>query len=214
MQDMRAELERVRREAAELKATEAAVQATMCREEEEQRRREKARGEHELMQQRGQEREEMKSYCATLQQQRRKVELGQRQAFLEHKRELKAAANIQEQEEIHEAYLEHKEAAEYNAELVKQKCAEEQWLPIEANIERYTTLAAARDEEKRHEVQEQQEERARRERAEMELLLLQAQQEREAALQSLDHVRFHEQKFTVADQSSMPEPTGISSHEY
>merc|ERR1719422_2662429 len=193
IQDMKAELEKIRRDTKALRNKEAQVKAKMKREEENHCRLEKERDEKERLEWRRNECAEMDLYCAEKKQQRQVEELKQRQDYQEHKRYLKEVQREKELEEAHEEYVQTKESAEYNAEMSRAKLAEEQRLPVEQNLEKYITTAAAKQLEREREESDQRDERDRREVSEMEHLMMLAQQERIAALESLEYVRFHEQ---------------------
>jgi len=210
MKDMKAELEKIRKETVEMKAAEAGVKAKMKREEEAHQKAEKEKKQLEELQRRKREEEEMKAYCAEKKKQQHQEDLDRKEDFISHVKQMKVAEHQQELACIHDCYLESKEASQYNAEWVREKRSEEQWLPIEENIEKYSTLAAARKEERQRVELEEQEEQALREKAEMEHLVMLAQQERDRALESLDFVRYHEQ---APVQSSQIGALDASSHE-
>lgn len=192
IEEMKAELERMRRETREMKATETQVKAQMKREEEKHKALEKEQDQQELMDWRKQQRDEMFAYEADRKGQHNTDDLEDHREFLAYKKSLKEAEKIQQLEDISCSYHENKDNALYNADLKKMETAERLRVPIEENLEKYRTLAEAKTQEKQEADWETQEARLRTEQSELEHCMLLAKQERENAMHGLEFIRAHQ----------------------
>lgn len=189
---MKAELERIRRETREMKTTETQVKAAMRREEEKQKKSEKERDQKDILDWRKQQRDERQAYDAERKMQQKTDELDDNREYQAYKRSLKEADKDQELQDIRAAYHEAKDDAAYNAEVLKQELAERQRLPVQENLEKYRTLADAKNQERQREELDQHETRLTTEQFELEHRMMLARQERDAALQSLEFIRNHQ----------------------
>jgi len=186
---MQAELERLRREAREMKSAEAQVKFNMRREEQKQKKLEKDREAQELLEWRNQSRGEALAYSDYTKRQQRAMELEDRQNFHEYKRVVREVRQAELAQEINEEYLSSKESSEYRVEMQRIEQSEERRELLEARKESLLTLSEAKADEKAREDHEEQERRDAADQAEMEHQLMLAQRERDEALQNLECVR-------------------------
>lgn len=198
---MQQELERLRREAREMKSAEAQVKFNMRREEQKQKKLEKDRDAQELLEWRSQQRDEAIAYSDYTKRQQRAMELEDRQNFHEYKRVVREVRQAELAQEIHEEYVSAKESSEYRVEMQRIEQEEERRELLEARKETIRTLSAAKADEKAREDREEQEARDANDQAEMEHQMMLAQRERDQALVNLESVRAHLRE-PLPDESS------------
>jgi len=113
--------------------------------------------------------------------------------FQHEKRMQKTLQKEKEERRKSEEYLDNKEHSEWSVAMAKMAHAERPKPIIEANLEKYQTMAAFRHEEHAREKQEAMDARASEEQAELEHTMLQLQRERELAMSCLEHTRINQQ---------------------
>lgn len=192
LQDTKAELERMRRETREMKATETQVKAQMQREEGKHRTLEKERDQQEILEWRKQQRDEMLAYTDERKLQQNTDDMQDSREYQAYKRSLKEAEKDQDLQDVRCSYMEHKDNAMYNAELKKMEMAERLRVPVEEGLEKYRTLAEVKLYEKQCDDWETQEARLRIEQSELEHCMLLAKEEREEAMHGLEFIRAHQ----------------------
>jgi len=189
--DMKAELEKIRREARELKAAESQAKAAMQREERKQVKTEKEREGAELADWRLQQRDDTMAFAAERKMQQQIDDLEDSREYQAYKRHMREVEQEQNLEDVHQAYLEAKDNAAHNAEMKREEQAERNRLPVEENLEKYRTVAEARLQERQEEELEAAEARQSHEQFELEHRMLLAREERDEALRSLEFTRSH-----------------------
>lgn len=189
---MKAELDRIRRETRDMKATETQVQAAMKREEEKQRAAEKERDQHEIMAWRKQQRDETVAFGTDRSMSQKAEDLENNREYQSYKRSLKEGDQDQMLQDIHNSYAEAKEDAAYNTDLKRIELAERQRAPIEENLEKYRTMAEAKGQERQRDDIETIEKRLTQEQFELEHRMMLARQDRDDAVQSLEFIRTHQ----------------------
>lgn len=192
MQEMKLQLDELKREARNARATEARMKADMRREEEKQKKAERDEDRKDILETRKQESEAMNQYVEKQQRTRRIVELQENREYQEFKRSDKVAAEQHEAKVIHEDYIEQKENSQQRVEQLKQVYAQQQKLPVEENLENYRLVAEYNLEEKRREDMEIAEARSMDIAADLAQSMAKAQMERDLALKSLELVRAHQ----------------------
>merc|ERR1719329_1755645 len=151
---MQLELERLKKEAREARAEDAAIKWSMKREEDKEKRKEKKTDQAEIMQWRQNENRKMKEVSAEKKKVQKLLELQESREFEDFKREKKAehkATKIQENEDV---YLETKDASEWAAERKKAFPPEDRAFIIDQNLEKYQLFAEYNMNEQAREKQE------------------------------------------------------------
>lgn len=173
----------------------------MQREEKQEKVAKKKDEEEEIMEWRAMESTEMSQYLAEKQHDINLVELQESKEFQEFKRECKAAVKEESLKSIEEQYINHKENSLWNVDLAK--AVNEQTKEIIAD--RLDNRKEIQEIEKRRREQskiEQEEDRVMQMNVEMQNMAKQLQLEKEALLQSLEHVRQSQVKAPLARRTS------------
>lgn len=197
MNDMRAELEKLRRETKALEGAEELIKAKAKREDEAQRKLEREKLQREAYQRSIKRREEAQAFEAAKKKQEKEEDTKQRQDRQLFRRQVKVAEHQKTVDERTVGYLVTKKNADHTAELQREKHEREQVEQEQCIARRQMdlqSLAARKEEEVEREEAEQQAERASRQALDIKHQLQLALEERDAALESLDYMRFHEQE--------------------
>lgn len=188
-QDLRAQLEQVRRETQQMRAAEARVKASMRREEGKQTKAERDMEQKEIASWRREQQISLNTHAANNRRQQTAIDLEESRDFQAHKRTTKEAQAAENSQLQHMQYLESKENSGYRVDMRKMEVAERLRAPVEEHLEQFKCVAENAKEERRREEMEQQELRTTADQTEMELKMRQAQQERDSALQTLEFLR-------------------------
>lgn len=196
-------LEQMRREAREMKSKEAHIKWTMKREEEKLRKSEAKEAviDHLSLQQgfrRG-----IQEYARDRATEAKTNLLRESRDFQEFKRSAKLIDKEVDQRWIKEEYAETKENSTYVTDLARTLPLEEQKIKVEENLERYRVFAEHHLEEQQREKIDYMEAELARQGAEIDLQLLKAKQEHDAALQSLEYIR-DTQQFAPRAEKHLP----------
>mmetsp|Transcript_36208 Transcript_36208/g.63798 ORF Transcript_36208/g.63798 Transcript_36208/m.63798 type:complete len:708 (+) Transcript_36208:116-2239(+) len=192
-EELTRKLDQMRREAREMKSKEAQIKWSMKREEEKLRKSEakEAVKDHLTLQQtfsKG-----IQEYAKERSSAGKNQLLRESRDFQEFKRSAKVIDREVDQRWIKEEYSATKENSEYVTELARTVPLEEQRVKVEENLERYRVFAEHNlEEQQRNKIDYTAAELARQ-GAELDLQLLQAKQEHDAALQSLEYIRNSQQ---------------------
>lgn len=193
----------MRREAREMKSKEAHIKWTMKREEEKLRKSEAKEAviDHLSLQQgfrRG-----IQEYARDRATEAKTNLLRESRDFQEFKRSAKLIDKEVDQRWIKEEYAETKENSTYVTDLARTLPLEEQKIKVEENLERYRVFAEHHLEEQQREKIDYMEAELARQGAEIDLQLLKAKQEHDAALQSLEYIR-DTQQFAPRAEKHLP----------
>lgn len=188
-EDLARKLEAMRREAREMKSMEAQIKWGMKREEEKMRKHEKEEDVRDNLTGQQAFAKGIKEYSAERALESKNKLLRESRDFQEFKRGSKVIDKEVDQRWIKEEYTATKENSEYVTELARTVPLEEQRTKVEENLERYRVFAEHNLEEQQREKIEEREFEMSRQEAELDLALLQAKQEHDAALQSLEYIR-------------------------
>lgn len=192
--DMRSRLEQVRRETREMKAMESQMKFTMRREEEKAKKAERLDDQKELMEWQ-QEQKRVRSAAGVQRLQEAKVaEVQESRGFQEFKRSAKQAEKEVDNLLITDLYVECKDHSEWRVVDKMKFIVEEERLVIEANLEKYKTVAEASLAELQREQEAQAFSEQERLQQEMKQLMDTAKAEREQSLHALEFVRAHKDK--------------------
>ncbi|CAE8619886.1 unnamed protein product, partial [Polarella glacialis] len=192
MEDLKMQLQQLKKETRDMKAVEAQLKFTMRREEDQQKlavKREDIKG---TMEWRQKQQEESLKCAAERQKSTVEAELVENKDFQEFKKIAKHVAANEDLQRTVDNYLDHKENSEWSAELHRQLHSERQKLEVEDHLEQTNFMAEYRLEEEQNYDIEERKDRLDAEYREMELKLLQAAKTREFALENLEHVRAHQ----------------------
>jgi len=200
---MQLELERLKKEAREARAEDAAIKWSMKREEDKEKRKEKKTDQAEIMQWRQNENRKMKELAAEKKQVQKVLELQESREFEDFKREKKAEHKATKIHENEDAYLETKDASEWAAERKKAFPPEDRAFIIDQNLEKYQLFAEYAINQQALERQDTVEAEALREQQEMDYLISKARQEREQAIQSLEFFRA-QREVGIPEQQHLP----------
>jgi len=193
LQDAKMQLEQLKKETLEIRATEAHLKWAMKRDEEKLRSGERKADSREVLTSRRAQRDETARHLDAERRSRKEQENLDSRNFQEQKRMQKDLQKEDEERRKSQEYLENKEHSEWSMATAKMAHAERPKPIIEANLEKYQTMAAFRHEEHAREKQEAMDARGSEEHAELEHTILQLQRDRELAMSSLEHTRMNQQ---------------------
>jgi len=206
VEEQRVRLEQLQREARELKAQEASLKWSMRREEEKQKRNEKKADAKDILDWRQQQKAVLRTHEAQLKKAQKHVENQESREFQEHKRSQKLAQKDEELQAMQEDYLSTKENSEWEVETKRIAMAEWPKPIIEENLEKYRLLAEYNVEEQQRQDLEVREARLAAEQSQMDHQLMQAQREKDLALQNLELVRAQKQAVVPAGRHLVARP--------
>jgi len=189
VQDMRSQLEQMKRETREMKAMESQMHAKMRREEEKQKKVERERDRKSHLEHKKAESDSMRGVIEERRRQEKAVDLAASREYQETKRSLKEVNREMELHERREAYEDSKEHSLYRAEFHKMDLKERHRAPIEENLERHEVNAQYKLEEQQREEHERREARLAHEHSELQVQMEKARRERDLALQSVEFLR-------------------------
>eukprot|EP00931_Biecheleriopsis_adriatica_P103027 TRINITY_DN77916_c0_g1_i1.p1 TRINITY_DN77916_c0_g1~~TRINITY_DN77916_c0_g1_i1.p1 ORF type:complete len:492 (+),score=133.30 TRINITY_DN77916_c0_g1_i1:38-1513(+) len=187
--DWKAKLEELKKETREMKALESTMKWSMARDAEKLRKMEQKEDQKDVLQMREQFSREMLELAKNNKQHTLEEELAESKDFQEFKRTTKQIAHDETLLQNRQQYLEHKDHAEWHAELKRAQHAEWQKTDVQDHLEQTNFMAEYRLEAQQREDIEQRQDRADAEYREMQLAFHKANQERQAALEALEHVR-------------------------
>mmetsp|Transcript_8404 Transcript_8404/g.15766 ORF Transcript_8404/g.15766 Transcript_8404/m.15766 type:complete len:247 (-) Transcript_8404:103-843(-) len=193
LQEAKQQLEDLKKETLAMRAAEAQLKWGMKREEEKLRSGERQADAREVLTSRRVQRDEAARHLEAERRSRKEQENRDSRNFQEQKRMQKNQHKDNEERRRTQEYLENKEHSEWSVAMAKAAHAEHPKPIIEANLEKYQTMAAFRHEEHAQEKQEAIDARASEEHAELEHTMLLLQRERELAMGSLEHTRMNQQ---------------------
>jgi len=193
LQEAKMQLEQLRKETLEIRAAEAQLKLGIKREEEKVRNDERRADAREVLTSRREQKDEMARHLEAQRRSQKEQENLNSRSFQEHKRMLKNVQKEEEERRNFDEYDANKEHSEWNVTKAKTVLAERPKPIIEANLEKYQTMAAFRHEEHAREKEETMQTRAAQEHAELEHTMLLLQRERELAMGSLEHTRTNKQ---------------------
>jgi len=187
------QLEQLKKETLEIRAAEAQIKWSMKREEEKLKRGERKADTKEVLTARRMQREETANHLEAETRSRKEQENLDSRNFQQEKRMQKNAQKEDDERRKSQEYMDNKEHSEWSVSMAKKAHAERPKPIIQANLEKYQTMAAFRRDEHAREKQDASDARASDEQAELEHTMLQLQRERELAVSSLEHTRMNHQ---------------------
>jgi len=195
-----------------MKAMEAQLKWNMKRSEDKQRKNEAKEDIMDTMKWRQDRKKGLDEYAANRALQEKQVHLKESQEFQEFKRAVHQVAKEDELQNIKEEYLEIKEVSEWNIHLRKTLPEEERRAIEDANLENYALLSEYHMEAMQQERMEQKFAREEAEELSLGYEFMQAQRERDEALQSLEFFRMQQRLGPAHDQDipTRPFSTGNS----
>lgn len=203
VREMQQEIERLKKEAREARAEDAAIKWSMKRDEDKEKKKEKKSDQAEIMQWRQNENKKMKELAAEKKKVQKVLELQEAREFEDFKREKKTehkATKIKANEDV---YLETKDASEWAAEKKKAFPPEDRAFIIDQNLEKYQLFAEYAINQQALDRQDRAEAEVQREQQEMDYLISQARQEREQAIQGLEFFRA-QREAAIPEQQHLP----------
>jgi len=202
--DLRAQVENLKRETLEVKALEAQIKASMLREDKKEKKAQKTKEAEDLAAYR-KEQNELLIEAKQEEEARLKVDgIIDSREYQEHKRMNRAAEKEEEHGRTYEEYLDHKENSAWHVELNKMTAAEHQRALVEEHLDQYRVMAETKLEEKATELIEVRENRISTEQAQVAHQMIQAQQERDAALSNLEYIRAQQNVPVTAQAHLLP----------
>lgn len=193
----------MRREAREMKAMEAQLKWNMKRMEDKQRKSEGKEDSLDLMKWRKERKQGLTEYAANRALHDKQVNLKESQDFQEFKRAVHQVAKEDELQNMKEEYLETKDVSEWNTHLRKTIPEEERQAIVDANLENYALLSEYNMEAMQHEKMDQKLAREDAEELSLGYQFMEAQRERDEALQSLEFFRM-QQRLGPAQGQDIP----------
>jgi len=172
-----------------MRALQKQLQFNMRRDEERQRLAEKRNDEAETLRWRQEQEHLTRRHNAETKSMQKTVELQESRDYQEFKRDLKPLVKEQENQAISEAYNETKENSEWQAEYLRGAMTDKHAGVVEAHLDQYRIVAERKAEEQRLEDFELTEARTTVYQREMDLQLQKARQERDRALEGLQHAQ-------------------------
>lgn len=189
VQDMRSQLEQVKRETRDMKTMETQLKAKMRREEEQQKKNERERDRQEHLQEKKEQADSMREFVNEKRRNEKAVDLVASREFQETKRSVKEVEKEQDLLDRRDEYVESKENSLYRTELQKLVLQERQRAPIEENLENNMVVAQHKLEEQQREQHEQREARLAEEHHVLQMQMEKARRDRDSALQSVEFLR-------------------------
>jgi len=193
LREAKMQLEQMKKETLEIRAAEAQLKWKMKREEEKLKSGERKADTKEVLTAQRTHRDETARHLEAEAKSRKEQENLHSRNFQQEKRMQKNLQKEDDERRKSQEYLENKEHSEWSVAMAKMAHAERPKPIIQANLEKYQTMAAFRHEERAREMQAANDARASEEQAELEHTMLQLQRERELAVSSLEHTRTNQQ---------------------
>lgn len=189
VEDLKSQLEALKRETSQMAAMESSIKWEMKRDEEKHRRNEKQMDAKEHFQAKDQDAaadRRLRDLKKKTDKMRENQDSKDYQVF---KKVYKAEERAVDLEQITDAYIDAREASAWNMELRRTVPQAERRDRIEANLEQFQTRAMYSLEEQQREKVQRHEDRVAGEQEQLEHAMLEAQIERESALRALEYAR-------------------------
>jgi len=179
----------MRREAREMRSMDSDLKWRMKREEDKQRNNEAKEDTKDLMEWRKEQKTQQQEYGKTRAEKHKREALEESKDFQDFKHVAKQVELANELEKSKELCLVDKEYSEWMAESNNGKHREERQNTVDMHLEQYALASTYKIEEAQREKIERKIARMEDEEAELGFAMLEARREREAAIQSLEHVK-------------------------
>jgi len=189
IEDWKQQLEQMRREAREMRSMDSDLKWRMKREEDKQRNNEAKEDTKDLMEWRKEQKIQQQEYGKTRAEKHKREALEESKDFQDFKHVAKQVELANELEKSKELCLVDKEYSEWMAESNNGKHREERQNTVDMHLEQYALASTYKIEEAQREKIERKIARMEDEEAELGFAMLEARREREAAIQSLEHVK-------------------------
>lgn len=183
-----------------MKAEESALKWALKREEVKSLRQERKKDLHDVSKWRQEQHKDLQQYIADTSHATLVAELADNKDFQEFKRSAHEDANADDLQRAHDDFMFDKDYSEWMANKLRVEHAERARTQCAANLEQIQHSGEAFFEAKQHERMEQWENRMLEEQLDAGLQLMKAKQEREALMESVEHMRKNKQ---------VPVPHGI-----